>query len=468
MLTDEANEKVISLRTDEPNEKVISLRTDEPNEKVTSLRIDEPNEKVISLRTDEANEKFAGNNNNNNNNNNSSKDRALPTVYIALIMVVVIAFAGFAFVLLRVRNLNAGELLLITPKAADGRGIDIESLSDINAGWYTFEADTDRVLLTYEIASIESVKASNAGYSATLIKTNHTYPHVMEYRLLSGAFFTENDEIMKQRAVTLNHTAAYSLFGNLDVVGTEVVIGGDRFFVTGVIQNPDDESLFIYAPAACFEDKPDSVIVRLDSKAGISEEYVKNVLKSVAVSDSKYDFVNLSFISALINRLPITALKFIGVCVLALVFYLSVNGLVRDIRSLRRASGQFYFTDLLTGRAKGATKFVAVKPVLTLIFLAIAVVTFIWVFPSLAEDFLAIGDSYGFLQTSYASFYSSNNPSAIGNAVYSMQLYLLASLFLLAVFGLCAAVFSIFSLTKLRGRGQSRGRERGDGVPALR
>ena len=392
-----------------------------------------------------------------------------------LILLVILIFIGMLIVSYDVKKLNVGELLLIMPKVAEGRGIDREALYDVTAA----EKNTSgKLLLTYEITSTENVKASNANYSVTLVKTNYTYPYVMGTQVLSGSFFTENDEKSKSKTAVLNQVAAYSLFGSLDIKGVEIYIGGDRFTVVGVIQTADENSSYVFVPASCYQNNPDSIVVWLNETTGISEEYVINECKSLSVQETRYDFINLSFISGIIRSGPRTGLKFAAICLIVSGIYWLGQRLIYNLRELRKLSESFYFRELLTGSVKSdlsdyagksAVMPAVIPPAMpsavpaavpaatlaaTLSAIVLMAITFCVLFPSLVRDLLILKDSMGFIRTGYVSFYSSDSLTAMGTVVYSMQKYMLMSLVLLVLFGICIVLFTVFQITSQTPLGQ--------------
>jgi hypothetical protein len=214
--------------------------------------------------------------------------------------------------------------------------------------------------------------------------------------------------------------------------------------VSGVVQNADDENSYIYVPASCYDNNPDAIITRLDSAAGITRDYVINECKSIQITDSRYDFINLHLIISLNSRMMHMNLKIAAIVILVFALIKLGGILVANIRNMKKFSERFYLRDMMTGRAKGAVGEYAVKPVFFFAVFAAGAALFLLLFPSLVEDFLVLSDAFGFLETSYASFLSSDSLSAIGTVVYSLQKIMLASLILLAVSGINAAAFAVY------------------------
>ena len=365
-------------------------------------------------------------------------------VRLSLILFAAMILVGLVIVANTAIKMNVGNLLLIVPKVADGRGIDTDTLADL------YFADGDKpasLLLTYEIATKESVKAFNASYQVTLVKTSYTYPYVMGCNVLGGAFFTESDELQGRKAVALNQRAASAIFGGYDVTGAEIIIGGEKFTVSGVIQNDDDENSYAYVPASYYSDNPNLILVKLDASEGVSEEYVRNECKTASITDNQYDFINMASISGFVGRLPITGICFAAIGLLAFALYWLSAGFLRSIKGLRKVSAKFYMKDVILGRAKGAGASIG-KFVLALPLLAVDILLLFLLLPGFIEDFLVLRDISGFLKTSYASFYSSDSSSSIGSVVYSLQKLMLSSLILLAIFGFAVIVFVVLAFQK--------------------
>lgn len=59
------------------------------------------------------------------------------------------------------------------------------------------------------------------------------------FRLVNGSYFSEND-LMHDGAV-IDRSLAWSLYGSYDVAGMNLYINGVKFYISGVIENPETE-----------------------------------------------------------------------------------------------------------------------------------------------------------------------------------------------------------------------------------
>lgn len=76
---------------------------------------------------------------------------------------------------------------------------------------------------------------------------------IHNFRLLDGAFFTD-DDIMQDGAV-IDENLAWALFGSCEVSGMDITINGTQFYVSGVVEAPQTE-----AEAECAGEMPRAYI----------------------------------------------------------------------------------------------------------------------------------------------------------------------------------------------------------------
>lgn len=60
---------------------------------------------------------------------------------------------------------------------------------------------------------------------------------IHDFRLLDGAFFTD-DDVMQDGAV-IDRSLAWALYGSYEVSGMELTINGTRYYISGVIEDPE-------------------------------------------------------------------------------------------------------------------------------------------------------------------------------------------------------------------------------------
>lgn len=59
------------------------------------------------------------------------------------------------------------------------------------------------------------------------------------FRLINGSFFSDGD--LMQDGAVIDRSLAWSLYGSCDVAGMNLYINGVKFYISGVIENPDTE-----------------------------------------------------------------------------------------------------------------------------------------------------------------------------------------------------------------------------------
>ena len=202
------------------------------------------------------------------------------------------------------------NLLLASP-ATDGlSGISTEKIERFCK---------DRFLITYEIPKKETVDAVRGGRQVTTVGTNCSYRNLMGYPILNGSFFTKAAWDAGQKHAVLNETAAYDIFGSINLSGQTLKIGGEPWLVVGVMQDGDLENTRIYVPSSVAGGVADSLLALVDADGGKTEAYAKNALKELDVSETNYQIVNLSDIASMYWERFTLAWETV-VCILILIF----------------------------------------------------------------------------------------------------------------------------------------------------
>ncbi len=265
----------------------------------------------------------------------------------ALWILAAVSLAGLLSVTIYVKTMDWKDLLLVAPISSISSEINAKQLEEING---------EAFLLTYEILSKENLKALNANYEVTLRKTNYTYPYMLNYRHISGSFFTEKDQKEKKKSAVLNQTAAYSIFGNADACGRKVAINREYFTVIGVIEdkddkdykkdmNPSDKPCNVYIPAACSKENPVSFVVQISDN--ITEREAKNEYKSLTAPESGYVSLAFGKMAELVDGLFFIAVKLAAISIFLLILKKSGDRLWENLKQIRILSEQLYVRDLL-------------------------------------------------------------------------------------------------------------------------
>lgn len=244
-----------------------------------------------------------------------------------------------------VKLLDYKDQLLVIPTASNSLKINAEALEKING---------ESFLLTYEILSQERVQTLNENSDGTIRKTNYAYPYVMHKKLLTGSFFTEQDQKEKKKAAILNKTAAYKMFGNTDICGSKVVIGQDEFTITGVIDDGRDKESNVYIPAVCSGENPSSFAVQMEDD--LTEAWIKNECKAVVSTERGYHYICFGTLADLVLGLFFIFLKIGAIVTLLLLLKKSDNALRESRKKIRQLSERFYFKELIRNNSKEVMK----------------------------------------------------------------------------------------------------------------
>lgn len=109
------------------------------------------------------------------------------------------------------------ELKNIGVTAEDGKEFIPEAYST-DAGQMTIRSDT------------------TGRAEARITSVGGSFFHFRDFKLLDGAFFSEND-IMQDGAV-IDRMLAWQLYGSTEISGMNIYINGVKFYIAGVIDNP--------------------------------------------------------------------------------------------------------------------------------------------------------------------------------------------------------------------------------------
>ena len=261
-------------------------------------------------------------------------------------------------------------------------------------------------LLSYEIPGSESVSLSHAEYPVTVIATNSSYPRILGFNMLEGAFFSKQAWTGKQRHAVLNETAAFTLFGSSNIVGSRFRIRNDTWLVTGVIRDGDNDKERIYIPSSVRGGEVTNGVgvSALVLTGGMDEAYVRNSLKTLRAQEGNFDFINMETQCRLLwERAESILLLFFALLFLSLLLPL-IGGFRKALAAMKKDLTRLYPGELLQKRRKSFFRtllFVlglVLLPTLALfLFLRLASVCLPWQdIPSLAN----LNQDFFFLQLS--------------------------------------------------------------------
>lgn len=253
--------------------------------------------------------------------------------------------AGLMIITLSVRKLDCEDIILIAPISSNTSAISAERLEEING---------EHFLLTYEIISGENVQALNSRYDITLRKTNYTYRYIVGYKVVSGSFFTEEDQKKQQKTAVLNEASALAMFGNLDVRGRKIILDQQEYTIMGVMADRDDlagrdddeEARYnVYVPASVSGQNPGSFAVQLED--GLTAESVENECKGLTIPESGYAYIRFGALTDLIYGMFFIALKSALIAILLAFLRNGLDRLRTGINQIRKLHEYLYFTEIV-------------------------------------------------------------------------------------------------------------------------
>jgi hypothetical protein len=226
------------------------------------------------------------------------------------------------------RDFGAYQNLFIA--SSESRGFSPDDIED-------FE-----LLTTYGVSFEGSVKHASATYSAVFIATNAEYLAITRGVMKSGGFFTKNAFKYKNRVAVLNEKAAFDIFGETNVAGSEFIYNNERFTAVGVMIDAADEAR-VYVPASLFPDvRPQTVICA----AEYEKELVFNELKEIGVADA-FEFISLNdSIRAVRDRFG-AALLAAAFCVSAAAAVIAARRFAARFKEFRAALQKYYLRQAL-------------------------------------------------------------------------------------------------------------------------
>ncbi len=255
-----------------------------------------------------------------------------------------ICFAGLIISLIALISIsvfmhmrNEKDLYLIVPRNTGGQGIDIKEIEKINE---------DAFMLTYVRKQQNTATTGYTKHDITLVSTNYTFPFVCRYQMINGGFFTRENQEGENNYAVLNETAAFNMFGNMNVIGLEFTINDKEYIIKGII-NDTSQVLNVYLPMQLTEQNPDSFMIKTDEFKGVSREYILTKLKQTGISDMNYYFTNIGLLNEKITgKAFVAVLLLVGFC-LVFVLLRCLKILKLQSNFLALAYKKLYLRDLL-------------------------------------------------------------------------------------------------------------------------
>jgi hypothetical protein len=221
----------------------------------------------------------------------------------------------------------------------------------------------------------------------TAIATNSHYPLIMGYRMIRGAFFTARAWDNGERHAVLNEAAAWALFGSTAIAGKSIAINGERFLVTGAIDDESDEEI-IYLPSSVedssgTERTASSFMALLSAERGVTKAYAEHALKALGIQAAHFSVTGVSDIERMYwerLRTSLKALYCAAFFVAAYGAWLRCKGVARRYKSWMR---RYYLPELLYKNRAALIK-IAARGIL----FCIAASAALWFMPHILTAFL--------------------------------------------------------------------------------
>lgn len=129
----------------------------------------------------------------------------------------------------------------------DDSGFNTDSLNAVRAGIIkelqnaSFETENGRLPFSDAYSAsmgTVTVKGDLTGRTdADLTAAGGDFFLFRNFELVNGSFFSEND--LMQDGAVIDRSIAWSLYGSYEVSGMNIYINGVKFYISGVIENPD-------------------------------------------------------------------------------------------------------------------------------------------------------------------------------------------------------------------------------------
>ena len=229
------------------------------------------------------------------------------------------------------------ELFLAVPKIS-GTTLSVQLVE---------EAGSRGAAITFESRRFENVTAINNSRSVVLIGTNHSFPFVMNHRLVHGRFFREYAVRYRHRVVVLNEYAAFELFGTTEATGNELIIHGSPYTVVGVIGDGDSDGLNIYVPMTLLGNTVETIATNLALSPSLTDIGILNEWQRLGVDSGRFHFVDFGVLRTVVRDKLILAFALVIMAVLLTTISKILAGIKNQISALRLLLREVYMKELL-------------------------------------------------------------------------------------------------------------------------
>ena len=233
------------------------------------------------------------------------------------------------------------SLFLVLPNETGSPGINIDKIEDFSS---------DEFPLTYEIQGYERVSLPQGEYPVTLIAANNYYAGIMGLTMIEGSFFTKQAWAGKQKQAVLNETAAFTIFGSSNIVGSRFRIRNDTWLVTGVVRDFDEDHSRIYVPSSVRGGE--AAAVSFTVSGNLDAAYAINSLKTLGIRDINFDFIDFNvYFRLFFERIMTIPLIFFSLLLFSLIKPV-FSVFIIEISSLKTELNMFYLSEILKNYRK--------------------------------------------------------------------------------------------------------------------
>lgn len=311
----------------------------------------------------------------------------------------VLVFAGCLFLFAAIflsRSVYDKALDLNGQISMNKAGISVRDEIRPEEGYFTLKdmEDFEKALNT-DVMAYAAQENSWASYETNTVKVgvtgiNELAPMFENIRMIRGSFFSKADCREKSRVIVIDDAMAWKLFGSDHVLGYDIDLFGSRFKVTGVMKSDgsvigklaDDGSVKAYIPIQTYLDiKKDAGIFYLQYKTDSENASGKNrgdvtaALASMGKDPANYFFTDYNVKKAVMAQKPALLLFFMGLSVLAAVFFYLIKYMKKNILGMINECKTDYFTHVTV-----VYRYKILKALLFLIFAgSVSVIVWRWI-----------------------------------------------------------------------------------------
>ena len=167
----------------------------------------------------------------------------------AVVLLVAVGNGASASVQSQIQGLGS-NLLIVSPSASrNSQGVSQGVASANTLTYDDMTALNDQKTLPDVVAAVPTTQRNaqmtytSQNWSTQVTGTTAKYPQVRDYKMSSGAFFTDSDVSNNARVVVLGQTVVDNLFSGQDPTGQTVKINRQNFRVVGVFASKGASSL---------------------------------------------------------------------------------------------------------------------------------------------------------------------------------------------------------------------------------